>query len=57
MITDKFSFQPRKARDIAKHENCHRKRATEKRQLPVKFRQLRARRIYFLINRSCDSFP
>ena len=30
MITDKFSFQPRKARDIAKHENCHCKRATEK---------------------------
>ena len=57
MITDKFSFQPRKPQEIAKRENCHRKRATEKWQLPVKFRQLRARRIYFLVNHFCDSFP
>ena len=35
-------------------QTCHR---LEKWQLPVKFRQPRALRIYFLLNHFCDSFP
>ena len=29
MITHKFSFPPRKSRDTAKRENCHRKLASD----------------------------